>query len=305
VSKKISIVIVNWNSGSQLQNCINSIQRFGVSYVSKIIIVDNGSTDGSINNIVPNSSVSLILAGSNLGFAKACNLGAELAVGNYLLFLNPDAALHKHTLAVAMEFMERRENANVGICGVQLVDDFSSPVTSSARFPTLRILAGSALGLRKILPEYFPAHFMSPEELMESKVVEQVIGAFFFVRKTVFEICGGFDERFFVYFEEVDLSLRAKKLGYLSFFLKEATAFHKGGGCSESVKAARLFYSLRSRVLYAQKHYSAVSYVLLIILTLVEFPLRVLRGILRRSLVDVKDTVIAYGQFLRYFLRRV
>jgi len=128
------------------------------------------------------------------------------------------------------------------------VDEEGHASTSAARFPTLRVMAGKILGLTNLFPGVFPAHLMSSSDLRVSGVVDQIIGAFFLIRKAVFDRCGGFDERFFVYFEEVDLSLRAKQLGYTSYFLSEVSAFHKGGGCTERVKAARLFYSLRSRI---------------------------------------------------------
>jgi GT2 family glycosyltransferase len=236
--------------------------------------------------------------------ALACNLGARHAQGKYLLFLNPDAALYKDTLSIAMTFMEHPENAKIGICGVQLIDENGATTTSAARFPTLRILAGRTFGLAKVLPGVFPVNFMSDDELNESKIVDQVIGAFFLIRKGVFDLCQGFDERFFVYFEEVDLSLRAKRLGYSSYFLSDARAFHRGGGCSDRVKAARLFYSLRSRVLYAEKHYSSIPYVLLIVLTAVELPLRLGQTLFSKSWSDARNTLIAYYKLIEYFLGR-
>jgi len=145
---------------------------------------------------------------------------------------------------------------------------------------------------------------MTPSELRENSPVDQVIGAFFLIRKGVFDRCGGFDERFFVYFEEVDLSLRAQQLGYSSYFLADATAFHKGGGCSEKAKSARLFYSLRSRILYGQKHYSRVDFIVLVWLTGLEMPLRIVRGLARASLPDITNTFAAYMQLVIYFVRR-
>lgn len=146
---------------------------------------------------------------------------------------------------------------------------------------------------------------MSSSDLRENSSVDQVIGAFFLIRKDVFDRCGGFDERFFVYFEDVDLSLRAKRLGYSSYVLSEVSAFHKGGGCSERVKAARLFYSLRSRILYAQKHYPRMEVVALVVLTGLELPLRLIHGVLRASWSDINNTCAAYTHLIAYFVRRV
>ena len=300
----VDIIIVNWNSGQQLRDCVDSIIQFSHSLVHKIIVVDNDSTDGSENALEGLENVTLIRAGANFGFGKACNLGAAHASSEYLLFLNPDVCLFPESLVKALEYMQRPESVKVGICGVQLVDENGAAGTSAARFPTLSVLTGKTLGLAKLLPSLFPPHFMDSVELNESKVVDQVIGALFLIRKSVFDQCQGFDERFFMYFEEVDLSLRAKQLGYSSYFLSDVTAFHKGGGCSEQVKATCLFYTLRSRVLYAQKHYSALSYALLIVLTVVELPLRLVHSVFRRSWSDTKNALIAYGQLTVYFLWR-
>jgi hypothetical protein len=109
---------------------------------------------------------------------------------------------------------------------------------------------------------------------------------------------------FFMYFEEVDLSFRADQLGYTSYFLADVTAFHRLGGCSDQAKAARLFYSLRSRILYAQKHYAALELVALVLLTGLEFPLRVVQGVARASWADIRNTVSAYGDLVTYFVRR-
>ena len=93
----------------------------------------------------------------------------------------------------------------------------------------------------------------------ESREVDQVMGAFFLVRQKLFEEWGGFDERFFVYLEDVDFSSRARRVGWRSFYMAGVKAYHKGGGTSEQIKSTRLFYSLRSRILYSYKHFSCAS----------------------------------------------
>jgi len=300
-----SIVIVNWNAGTQLRTCIDSITRHSHGLVHQTIVVDNGSTDGSEVSVEDLPDVTLIRTGVNLGFGKACNLGARQARSDYLLFLNPDAALYADTLSKALTYMQDPANATVGICGVQLLDNDGNATTSAARFPTLRVMTGKILGLDRLFPRVFPHHFMTSSDLQENGFVDQVIGAFFLIRRNVFDFCGGFDERFFVYFEEVDLSLRAKTLGYPSYFLSEVFAFHKGGGCSEQVKAARLFYSLRSRIYYAKKHYSRIEFIALLFLTSLELPLRLIRGMLRASWSDLINTFAAYSRLAAFFIRRI
>ncbi len=302
----LSIVIVNWNAGQQLRDCIVSIAQASgeLAQSCEVIVVDNASTDDSVLGIDQcGLSVRLIANAANRGFAAACNQGAREAHGNYLLFLNPDTRLFADSLTGPLGFMGRPESAAIGICGIRLVDESGNTSTCAARFPSLRVLTGVILGLAGIFPRMFPSHLMTPRELNGSQVVDQVIGAFFLIRRAAFDRCGGFDERFFVYFEEVDLSLRAKHLGYASYFLSDVAAFHKGGGCSEQVKAARLFYSLRSRVLYAKKHYSAAEFVGLVLLMAVELPLRLGRSVVRMSRADLLNTLMAYRQLAGYFLR--
>ncbi len=133
-----------------------------------------------------------------------------------------------------------------------------------------------------------------------SRDVDQVIGAFFVVRRALFEELHGFDERFFVYFEEVDFSLRAGARGFRSHFLATASAFHAGGGCSNQVKARRLTYNLRSRIEYALKHFPGGSAVALVLGTLLVEPLtRMVTALLRRSPDDFRETLQAYRELWR------
>ena len=101
-----------------------------------------------------------------------------------------------------------------------------------------------------------------------TRPVNVVMGAFFLVRRSLYDLLGGFDERFFVYFEEVDFTLRAMQMGYETYYLSEARCYHRGQGTSDAVKAARLFYSLQSRLRYAEKHFDAVSTSVLKFMTL-------------------------------------
>lgn len=303
----LNVIIVNWNAGQQLRECISSISTIKQEdfTLSEVVIVDNGSSDNSLDDVAQlGVLVRVIRNNENCGFAAACNQGAADATGDYLLFLNPDTRLFADSLIKPIDFMQEPSNSGIGICGIRLVDDGGNTSTSAARFPTLRVMAGKILGLTKVFPSMFPAHLMVSSDLRESGSVDQVIGAFFLIRKNVFDHCGGFDERFFVYFEEVDLSLRANQLGYSSFFLSEVSAFHKGGGCSERVKAARLFYSLRSRILYAQKHYSWMEFVALVLLTGLELPLRLAQGVVRASWSDIQNTFSAYMLLITYFVWR-
>ena len=304
----LSIIIVNWNSGDQLVDCINSIKvaRNETFEIAEIIVVDNGSTDESINNLEQlNFDATIIKNSINVGFAVACNQGAFISSGEYILFLNPDTCLFENSITEPVSLMKQPLYADIGICGIKLVDENGVATTSAARFPTLKVMIGKILGLSKVMPKLFPTHLLTSADLPTDGKVDQVIGAFFLIRRNVFDICEGFDERFFVYFEEVDLSLRAKQFGYSSYFFSGASAFHKGGGCSDQVKATRLFYSLRSRLQFGYKHYSNIDFVSLILLTGIEFVIRLLLGLIKASWADISNTIIGYSRLVSYYARGV
>ncbi|MDR3453490.1 MAG: glycosyltransferase family 2 protein [Rhodoferax sp.] len=294
----IDIICVNWNAGDQLHACIASIAQYGSGLVFQTIVIDNGSIDGSDACVEGLPNVKLIRTGANLGFGKACNLGAQQAKSEYLLFLNPDAALYAGTLPKALTYMQDPVHANVGVCGVQLLDEAGHVSRSCSRFPSTADFAAHALGLDRFFPRL--GHFMAEWDHAQTRQVDHVIGAFFLVRRALFESLHGFDERFFVYLEDLDFSFRARQAGWRSMYLADARAFHAGGGTSSQVKAHRLFYSLRSRLLYGFKHFTPWQAWTLVGLTLVvELITRTVFSLLRGGVRDVRNTFKAYGMLMR------
>ncbi len=309
MTPSLDIVIVNWNTGDQLRDCLASIvaaARHSFA-LSRVVVVDNGSRDGSAKGLgdfpLP---LTLICNRKNRGFAAACNQGARESDADYLLFLNPDVRLYPNSLTRPLRFMEEPANARIGICGIQLVDESGRVDRSCARFPTLGMFVGKMLGLTRWLPGVFPNHAMTEWDHEESRCVDQVIGAFFLIRRSLFERLSGFDERFFVYFEEVDLSYRAARAGWSSYYLTEARAVHRGGGSSEQVKAMRLCYSLQSRIRYGFKHFGRPSAVGLALGTLLLEPLsRLGLAAARRSPCSAKETLQGYAMLWSAIPRRL
>lgn len=262
----LDIIIVNWNAGEQLLSCLKSVAASHnvTKLVSHVVVVDNASTDGSADNldILP-LPLSVIRNDRNRGFAAACNQGAKGSQAEYLLFLNPDAEVYPNTIEAVVDFMNDPDRQRTGVCGVKLRDDTGRIARGSTRLMQPADVLIAMLGLDKLFPGLFRTHFMREWDHEESREVDHVIGAFYCIRRRLFEQLGGFDERFFVYLEDLDLSLRVQQAGFVVQYLADIEAFHKGGGTSEQAKAARLYYSLRSRILYGYKHFhSAVALVL-------------------------------------------
>ena len=166
---------------------------------------------------------------------------------------------------------------------------------SCARFPTLGMFILQALGLSR-LPWLRHLNVRMSEWAHDStRAVDQVIGAFFLIRRSLFDSLGGFDERYFVYLEDLDLSLRAHQAGWKSVYLANTQAFHPGGGTSRQVKARRLFYSLRSRLLYGFKHFKPwQAWILLSVTLLLEPVTRTVFCLSRGELSAVGQTWQAY-----------
>ena len=300
----VDVVVVNWNSGVQLADCIRSLEANALQNIGKIIIVDNGSTDSSAEGFELSDKVKVIRAGVNLGFGKACNLGASSCTSDFILFLNPDAFVYKDTIHSALSFMCHPDNQKIGVCGVQLRDENDHVARSCTRLPTANGLLVHAVGLDRFFPKL--GHFMSEWDHSESRLVDHVIGAFYLIRRSLFEDLCGFDERFFVYLEDLDLSNRIKARGWNIQYLANVRAFHKGGGTSDKVKAKRLFYSLRSRVIYAFKHFSRVDAVLVLFATLLVEPFcRIAKALLSRSFSAVSETLTAYGYLSIWLMKRL
>lgn len=295
---RLTIVIVNWNAGALLRDCVRSIEVAGQAgfEFGQVVIVDNGSTDGSLDGLeFTDLPLKIIKNTENKGFAAACNQGAQGSRADYLLFLNPDTRLFADSLTVPLAFMEAAQNQSVGICGIQLIDEHAEISRSCARFPTPRMFFSKVFGLDRLFPVFFESHFMVEWGHKENRAVNHVIGAFFLVRRQLFEQLNGFDERFFVYLEDLDFSLRAKKLGWTSYYLADAQAYHKGGGTSEQIKARRLFYSLRSRILYGYKHFTPTQATLLLVSTLCFEPFtRLAFNLLQGAFKSASETISGY-----------
>ena len=304
----IDIIIVNWNAGAQLGECLQSIAAASCDGLElrRTVIVDNASSDRSLEAVhIVHLSVTVIRNDHNRGFAAACNQAAIGSQSRYLLFLNPDTRLESDSLAKPIAFLEQPDNKHIGILGVQLVNDHGRVTPTCARFLTAGMIIRKMLGLEHVPASPWAPHFMVDWDHMTSRKVDHVMGAFFLVRRDVFAMLGGFDERFFVYLEDLDFSLRAKQAGFESFFLADTHIYHKGGGASGQIKAKSLYYSLSSRILYGYKHFDRWTATLLMLGTMFVEPFsRLAFAAIRGSSGQLAQTVEAYGLLWRALLRK-
>jgi N-acetylglucosaminyl-diphospho-decaprenol L-rhamnosyltransferase len=305
MSPSVDIVIVNWNTKAALADCLRSIEAADREEfrLHRVVVVDNGSTDDSLAGL---DDLRLPLSFEknkfNLGFAAGSNQGAKNSTADYLLFLNPDTRLLKDSLQAPLHFMSQPENTSFGICGIRLLDDQGQAGVCSAQFPSPRSMWAGGTGLHRLAPKRFPNRLESDIQ-SECRQVDQVIGAFFLVRRSLYEQLGGFDERFFVYFEEVDFSLRAREAGLNSYILGNIAGFHSGCASSDQVKDKRLSYFWRSRTLYAKKHFSWLQYAGVLVLTFAAEPaIRILHSALSRSMHKLVITSLAYLHLVRQCL---
>lgn len=302
----LDLVIVNWNTGRHLRECLTSVA--GAEHqgfvLREVVVVDNGSTDDSLEGLTELPIPLRVLQNAgNRGFAAACNQGAKDGHGDLLLFLNPDTQLFEETLDRSVAFLVDPSNSTVGMCGGQMFNSDGVPELSCSRFPTLWMFAAKMLGFSHAFPRLAPNQRLTPEETTGSRVVDQVIGAYLLVRRSLFEALAGFDERFFVYFEDVDLAYRARKQGYSSYFLKDVRVLHREGVSSNQVRGKRLFYLLRSRTEYARKHWPPWQARLLAALTLaLELPGRAFFMAARGQRGGTREVGEAAGLYVRYLL---
>ena len=304
----ILVVTVNWNSGEKLKDCIESFIAASKPCEINLIVVDNCSKDGSEEFMVDmqkqHNYLSLIRSSKNIGFGNGCNLGVETAkqMGieyEFILFLNPDTRLYENSLESLLN-SSSIEDKSIGIFGIQIYND-NGLTHSCSYFPTTLNFWCKILGLNKFIDGIKPIHHhMHDFDHLCSREVDQVMGSFLMIRKSLFFDLSGFDTQFFVYFEEVDLCYRAKKYGYKVWFESSSKIWHYGGGTTEKVQGYRLYLSISSRIRYFLKHSSNMSTLSILFLSFpVEFLVRALRSILIIDLKGLKEVFRCYLFFLR------
>lgn len=251
----LSVILVNFNDAAHLPECLSALGTHAAGIEAEVIVMDNASTDGSPGLLEERSPrVRLIRNEKNEGFGRANNMAVRESRGEYLLFLNTDAVLHPGTLELLME--EMRDHPETGAAGPALVTPAGSFQASfGGRTGFFAELAKKALLNRlrtRALRKY-----------RSRREVRWVSGAFLLVRRAAFLEAGGFDEGFFIYFEDIDLCERLLARGWKVIFLPAALSTHHGGATTSARPLRSRVEYRKSQLLFYRKHGSAASLCLL------------------------------------------
>lgn len=243
---KISVIIVTFNNERTIKECLSSLVKFSPD--SEIIVVDNGSTDLTLKIVRGfQKRVTLIEAGHNLGFAKGNNLGVKAALGEYLVFLNPDAILTKAgDLEHLRELMEK--NPECGLLGPKLIYPDKTPQPRVRNLPTIY------RAFKEYILDKKGAYAFYEPRCQTLCSVESISGACMMIRKELFERVGGFDEKYFMYYEDLQICRCVRARGYKVGFVPEVTVEHAEGVSGQSQKAKDLMQTS------ARKYFGFFSY---------------------------------------------
>lgn len=252
---KLSIIIVGWNTCEDLARCLQSIRQYPPSQTHEVIVVDNASTDDTADMIRKNwPHVTLLANAVNRGFAAANNQGLAKATGQYILLLNADTIVRAGALETMIRFMD--DHGNVGICGPLLRNCDGTTQPSVRQFPDFRsaLYRNTIFGSIGLFRRRYRRYMMCDFAYDRPCDVDQVMGAALMTRRSIVEEVGPLDERFFMYFEEVDFCYRVKHAGWRVVFIPQAQITHRGGASAEQTPVAANMMILTSLLAYLRKH---------------------------------------------------
>ncbi len=264
---RVSVVIVNFNTGGLLEQCLASIEEKFRAVSYEVIVVDNASTDSSEEAARRRKEVVLVAGKVNIGFAAGCNIGTQMANGESLLFLNPDTSIISNEIKNLLDSFEKDETA--GALGCQNRLPSGAIQTSAYNFPGLFQLFSYVFhlkgfleiqGLRRFLSAFLGNSFGQFHHHRDRRVVDWVTGAFLLIKRKAWIKAGSFDQRFFLFCEEIDWCLRLKKTGMNVVFDPSFEIEHHVGYSSQKVKPFVMLEKQKSYLRYFEKHSSAFGY---------------------------------------------
>jgi GT2 family glycosyltransferase len=257
----LSVIIVSFNVKYFLEQCLCSLKR-GIdqstllSGNTEVFVVDNASTDGSVAFLQPlYPSVHFIQNTQNHGFARANNQALPQCRGSFVLFLNPDTILAEDSLEICVSFLMSHPRA--GAAGVRMIDGSGRFLKESKRgFPGPRASFFKMSGMASVFPgsRFFAAYYAGHLDPHRDHPVEILSGACMMVRKTALDQTGGFDEQFFMYAEDIDLSYRIRRAGYQNYYLAATCIIHfKGESTQKDIRYIGQFHLAMDQ--FARKYF--------------------------------------------------
>jgi GT2 family glycosyltransferase len=267
-ASEASVIIVSYNTRDILRACLDSLYTAIGRRAIEVIVVDNASRDASADMVEREfPQARLLRSPTNLGFAAANNLGFKSAQGRYVILLNPDAQVEADAFADAILRMDA--SPEVGMAGGRLVDGDGRDQPSARRFPSLlnEVLVISGLAARFPRSRLFGRFDRTWADPAQPADVDWVPGAFAIMRHDALRAVGPFDERFFLYYEEVDLCRRFKAAGWQIWYWPDIVIRHLGGESSKTVENAEIsssgsqlvLWRMRSALLYYRKHHGRLG----------------------------------------------
>jgi N-acetylglucosaminyl-diphospho-decaprenol L-rhamnosyltransferase len=255
----LSVIIVNWNVRDLLRRCLHSILANLPACQLEIIVVDNGSTDGSPEMVRTEfPQVHLMANPDNRGFTAANNQGLAVARGRYVLLLNPDTEVVGDALETLVAFADA--HPDVGVVGPQLLNPDGTVQSSRRRFPTLATALLESTWLQPYAPRRLLARYYvldRPDDKVQD--VDWVTGAALMARREAVEQVGPLDEGFFMYSEELDWCRRFRAAGWRVVYLPTARVIHYEGKSSEQVLPARHIHFQTSKIRYFRKYHGPAA----------------------------------------------
>ncbi len=255
---QLSVIIVNYNVKYFLEVCLLSVLKAQKGLEVEIIVIDNHSTDGSVEMLKEkfSSNITLIANEDNQGFSKANNQGIRIAKGKYILLLNPDTIVAEDTFHRCFSFMESHQDA--GGLGVKMLDGKGLFLPESKRaLPTPWVSFYKIFGFSALFPKSkrFAKYHLTYLDKNENHDIEILSGAFMWMRKSVLEEVGYLDEDFFMYGEDIDLSYRIILGGHKNYYLSDTQIIHYKGESTKkgSLNYVKVFY--QAMIIFAKKHF--------------------------------------------------
>ncbi|MEO7315827.1 MAG: glycosyltransferase [Ginsengibacter sp.] len=253
---KLSIIIINFNVKYFLEHCLNSVLSALEGMEGEIIVVDNHSSDGSKTYFENRfTQVRFIWNETNIGFGKANNIGLKYATGEYILFLNPDTIVPEDCFEKCISFLQSKNNT--GALGVKMIDGSGNFLKESKRsFPYPFTSLFKLTGLASLFPrsKVFAKYHLGNLDQNSNHEVDVLAGAFMMIPRKIINLVKGFDEDFFMYGEDVDLSYRIQQAGFKNYYFAETSIIHFKGESTKkgSLNYVKMFYSAMN--IFVKKH---------------------------------------------------